>query len=69
MRTIYEDSRIKVQMNSSDEVFVEMKNQDPNKFTPGIRVSPYVNSLLVTAAGCRMSPTSYNGLDAFRVTS
>lgn len=69
MRTIYEDSRIKVQMNSSDEVFVEMKNQDPNKFTPGIRVGLSGNSMVVTAAGCILQPTSYNGLSAFRVTA
>lgn len=49
--------------NGSGEVFLRLKNKPDVQ----IRISDSFNSIIVTAHSCSISPTSINGLDAFRI--
>ncbi len=63
--SLYEDGRIRVFTNGSGEIFV----QDKAEYGETMRISPAYRGLIVTCQGGLMTPTSKNGLDAFRVWS
>ena len=69
MKTIYEDGKWLIQMNTGGEVFVMKKEYHPTttRQGPEIRIGSKPNGLVVTAHSCRMTPWAVNGLPAFTV--
>lgn len=62
MEILFENNVIKVEMNSSDEVFITSK-----RLGTKCRVSPDWNGISVTAANQRITPWAINGLPAFKI--
>ena len=62
---VTENHMIEVFENSSGEIFVRLCNHPEVQ----LRISDEVDSFVVTAHGCLMTPTSVNGLGAFKVFS
>jgi hypothetical protein len=73
IKTIFENSSVKVYMNPSNEVFVEGKTYGkPMKPNPTVRISvggADIAHIIVTAQSCNMTPWSVNGLPAIEVRS
>lgn len=72
MKTIFENSDIKVYMNQCDEIFVQnkrpiTKNNGEWTHTACLRISTHGDDLQITADGS-FRPTSFNGLGGFYVT-
>jgi hypothetical protein len=63
VETIYEKNGYKVEVNTSDEIFVHSQNGKVR-----IRISPNWDDITVTAGGNYLEPWSKNGLPAFRVS-
>ena len=69
MKTLYEDERWLIQMNTSGEVFVTNKEvRDP--FKPTIRIGSSRDGwgMSVTADSCHLTPWALNDLPAFLVS-
>lgn len=65
METLYEDNKLIVERNSSNEIFITSKKSYKNKDKVSIRVSEIGFALKLTAHGCNFHPTSFNGLSGF----
>lgn len=62
---LYEDGNCIIYKNSSGEIFVEPKTSK----SATIRISCDSRQTTVTCAGGILTPTSINGLSAFRATT
>jgi len=69
MKTIFENPQIKVEKNSSDEIFVTNKGyENTSDLKVCIRIGAYgKDTLHITAHSFNFYPTSFNGLGGFKV--